>query len=226
MMPGTSLGGLTSCASICFKGTSKRTPAQRRLWRVMATMSPEMSLPKMVGSAGSGLTLIAFFMAFHGAGSKSWKFSKANWRVAPGGIPCSICAASARMVPEPHIGSNSTMPGFQPDTRSRPAARFSRSGASPVSSRQPRLNRASPEVSRYTVNVCASRKPTMRMSGVLVLTDGRSLNWSRKRSQIASLIFRVVNSRLRSGDFTAVTSTRIVWCTPNQSSQDCARVRS
>ena len=66
----------------------------------------------------------------------------------------------------------------------------------------------------------------MRMSGVLVLTDGRSLNWSRKRSQIASLIFSVVNSRLRSGDLTAVTSTRIVWCTPNQSSHGCASARS
>jgi hypothetical protein len=56
----------------------------------------------------------------------------------------------------------------------------------------------------------ASRKPTMRMSGSRVLTDGRLSYWSRKRSQMASLILSVVNSRLRSGDLTAVTSTRIV----------------
>ena len=130
------------------------------------------------------------------------------------------------MVPEPHIGSSNTVPGFQPATRSRPAARFSRSGASPVSSRQPRLNRASPEVSRYSVKVWASRKPTMRMSGVLVSTDGRCEQMSRKRSQIASLIFSVVNSRLFSGDLIAVTSIRIVCCTPNQSSHGCASARS
>ena len=51
----------------------------------------------------------------------------------------------------------------------------------------------------------------MRMSGSRVSTDGRLSNWSRKRSQIASLIFSVVNSRLFSGDLIAVTSTRIVW---------------
>ncbi len=72
----------------------------------------------------------------------------------------------------------------------------------------------------------ASRKPTMRMSGSRVSTEGRLSNWSRKRSQIASLIFRVVNSRLFSGDLTAVTSTRIVWSTPNQSSQGCSSTRS
>ena len=46
------------------------------------------------------------------------------------------------------MGSSKTVPGRQPATRSKPAARFSRKGASPVSNRQPRLNKASPEVSR------------------------------------------------------------------------------
>ena len=148
-MPGCSVGGLTSCASICLSGTSNMMPAIFRLWRVMATMSPEMSLPKMVGdSVGSGFGLIACFISCQAPASKLLNFSKAKRRRAPGGMPCTICAASIRMVPEPHIGSNSTVPGFQPDTRSMPAARFSRSGASPVSSRQPRLNSASPEVSR------------------------------------------------------------------------------
>ncbi len=102
----------------------------------------------MVGSVGSGLALIAAFISCQAARSKSANFSKAKRRRAPAGMPCTICAASIRIVPEPHIGSNSGVPGFQPDTRSMPAARFSRSGASPVSSRQPRLNSASPEVSR------------------------------------------------------------------------------
>ncbi|MNN72936.1 hypothetical protein D3C81_1890150 [compost metagenome] len=123
-------------------------PALFRLLRVIATISPEISLPKMVGVLGNGLALTLALIAAHSSLLKPANFSNAKSRCKPGGMPASICAASARMVPEPHIGSNKVMPGFQPEVRSRPAARFSRKGASPVSIRQPRLNSASPEVSR------------------------------------------------------------------------------
>ena len=73
-----------------------------------------------------------------------------------GGTPSAIQAASIRMVPEPQNGSSSGAAGSQPARASMPAARFSRSGASPLSRRQPRLNSDSPEVSRYNVAVWRS----------------------------------------------------------------------
>ena len=69
-------------------------------------------------------------------------------RIAPGGTPSAICAASIKKVPLPHIGSNRVWPGFQAVIDKMPAAKFSFRGASPFSSRQPRLNNASPEVSK------------------------------------------------------------------------------
>jgi hypothetical protein len=62
-----------------------------------------------------------------------------------------ICAASITTVPLPQQGSYSgwglSPCGSQPEAAIMAAARVSLSGASPLSSRQPRLNSASPEVS-------------------------------------------------------------------------------
>ena len=58
------------------------------------------------------------------------------------------------MVPLPQQGSYSAGRGLaslQPDAANIAAAKVSFKGASPLSSRQPRLNSGSPEVSMYTV---------------------------------------------------------------------------
>ncbi len=55
----------------------------------------------------------------------------------------------------------------------------------------------------------------MRASGAIVSTLGRSPVSSRKRSQMASLMRSVTNSRLRTGLRIAETFTRIVSCTSN-----------
>ncbi len=114
----------------------------------MVIISPEISLPKIVGVRGKGGRDTAALIAVHSLAGNVKNFSNAKDRFIPAGIPASICAASIKIVPDPHIGSSRTVPGRQPATRSKPAARFSRKGASPVSKRQPRLNKASPEVSR------------------------------------------------------------------------------
>lgn len=134
-------------------------------------------------------------------------------------------AASISMVPDPHMGSRSGIPGCQPVVLSRPAARFSRSGASPVSCRHPRLNRDSPEVSRYKVTLWASTNPAIRISGVRVLMEGRVPVSFRNRSTTPSLIRNVVKFRLFSGDLIAVTSIRRVFSTPNHFSHGCFTVR-
>jgi hypothetical protein len=74
----------------------------------------------------------------------------------PAAIPQAICAASMAMVPLPQQGSYSGTPVgrravSQPLAAIIAAARVSFSGASPLSSRQPRLNSGSPEVSMYSV---------------------------------------------------------------------------
>ncbi len=70
-------------------------------------------------------------------------------------MPQAICAASMAMVPLPQHGSYSGTPSraasAQPLAASMAAASVSFSGASPLSSRQPRLNSGSPEVSMYSV---------------------------------------------------------------------------
>ena len=62
-----------------------------------------------------------------------------------------ICAASIAIVPLPQQGSYSgskiAIASAQPLAASMAAASVSFSGASPLSSRQPRLNSGSPEVS-------------------------------------------------------------------------------
>ena len=62
-----------------------------------------------------------------------------------------MVAASTGIVPEPQHGSCNAPPAsrepFQPAAASIAAASVSFSGASPLSSRQPRLNSDSPELS-------------------------------------------------------------------------------
>ena len=81
--------------------------------------------------------------------------SNAKRRCSPGAMPQAICAASIAIVPEPQHGSCSAPPASgvprQPAAASIAAASVSFSGASPLSSRQPRLNSGSPDVSTYNV---------------------------------------------------------------------------
>ncbi len=65
----------------------------------------------------------------------SWQRRRSKWkgRQMPGGAPKAIQAASIRIVPLPQKGSIKGLLGSQPDRASRPAARFSRKGASPLS---------------------------------------------------------------------------------------------
>ena len=69
-------------------------------------------------------------------------------RSAPAGVWNAIWAASIKKVPLPHMGSYSGIEACQLVNRKMPAAKFSFKGASPFSSRQPRLNKGSPEVSK------------------------------------------------------------------------------
>ena len=80
----------------------------------------------------------------------SWtsKRSNANDRDCPGAIRRAISAASSGIVPLPHMGSSSTSLEVHPASRSKPAARFSRNGASTDTTRCPRLKSGSPDVSR------------------------------------------------------------------------------
>ena len=96
-------------------------------------------------SLGSSITSI--FFCCTGASCCNWGTSNPA-RIAPGGICLAICAASIKKVPLPHIGSNKGMSACHPVNANIPAAKFSLSGAAPFSSRQPRLNKASPEVSK------------------------------------------------------------------------------
>jgi len=65
----------------------------------------------------------------------------------------------------------------------------------------------------------AVMKAWTRTSGVRVSTLGRWPESARKRSQTASLMRKVMNSRLFSGLLIAVTSTRSVCAAPNQRDQ-------
>ena len=66
-------------------------------------------------------------------------------------MPQAICAASIAMVPLPQHGSYKGVVPSQPLAAIMAAARVSFKGASPLSARQPRLNKGSPEVSMYSV---------------------------------------------------------------------------
>ncbi len=220
-MPGRSTGILMSCASTCWRGISNGKPELAIFVRAFASIAVEMSLPNNISGAVRALRFACAFIDNHHSLSNPCIRSNAKRRLIPGGIPAIICAASIRIVPEPHIGSSNGIPGFQPVIRSNPAARFSRSGASPVSVRHPRLNKASPEVSRYKVTLWASRKADIRISGLWVSTFGRSCRRLRKRSTIASFTRSVAKFKLLSGDLMAATSIRIVLLTSNHCSHGC-----
>jgi hypothetical protein len=66
----------------------------------------------------------------------------------------------------------------------------------------------------------------MRTSGARVSTSGRAPPAARNRSHTASLIRRVANSRLRSGERIAFTSTRIERSTRKRAGQSWAWVAS
>ncbi len=106
------------------------------------------------------------------------------------------------------------------------AASVSFSGASPLSSRQPRLNSGSPEVSMYSVAMSLVRCAYRRTSGRAVSTSGRTPALWRNRSATASLIFRAAKFRLLSGLCCAVTSTLKLWRGVNQISHATALAAS
>ena len=102
--------------------------------------------------------------------------SKAKRRCRPGAMPQAICAASMAMVPEPQQGSCSAPPASgvprQPAAASMAAASVSFSGASPLSSRQPRLNSDSPELSTYSVARLGAEVQHQRQVGVAGVDAG------------------------------------------------------
>ena len=142
--------------------------------------------------------------------------SKAKRRCRPGAMPQAICAASMAMVPEPQQGSCSAPPASgvprQPAAASMAAASVSFSGASPLSSRQPRLNSGSPELSTYSEARSGPRCSSSGRSGWRVSTFGRSPVASRSWSHTASLMRSAAKFRLFSGHFVAVVSRRSVCC--------------
>ncbi len=129
-------------------------------------------------------------------------------------MPQAICAASMAMVPEPQQGSCNAPPAAgvprQPAAASIAAASVSFSGASPLSSRQPRLNSDSPEASTYSVACVSARCSINCRSGVRVSTFGRSPLRSRSWSHTASLTRSAAKFRLRSGERCELVSTRSV----------------
>ncbi|MCY1544685.1 hypothetical protein D9M68_805840 [compost metagenome] len=110
----------------------------------------------------------------------------------------------------------------QPLAASIAAASVSFSGASPLSSRQPRLNSGSPEVSTYSVTLSADRWAKMRTAGRCVSTSGRTPPRLRKRSATASLMRSAAKFRLLSGLWCAVSSILKLSRGVNHSSQATA----
>jgi len=139
------------------------TPARSALRCAKSTMRCATSLPKMVGRVPGGgrrrARTASSRRASHTCGWNGSIFSKANRRRVPGAMLQAIWAASMAMVPLPQHGSYRGCEGSsaQPQEAIMAAASVSLSGASPLSSRQPRLNRASPEVSMYSDTVSVVR---------------------------------------------------------------------
>ncbi len=120
------------------------------------------SLPKIVGVLPGGGRRCAWRASRIASQTWGWNgsiFSNAKRRNEPGAMLQAICAASIAIVPLPQQGSYSGSCGVsaQPLAASIAAASVSFSGASPLSSRQPRLNKASPEVSTYSDTVSVVR---------------------------------------------------------------------
>ena len=199
----------------------------------------KLTSPANTGTAGGCTRACASWrMACH-CGSSARKGnmrSKAKRRCRPGAMPQAICAASMAMVPAPQQGSSSGPSAgrpCQPAAASRAAASVSFRGASPLTSwrppwasRQPRLKRASPEVSANSVAWSGPTYRTSGRSGWRVSTLGRSPVASRITSHTASLMRRAAKFTLRSGLAWALTSTRSVCAGVIQSGQGTRRARS
>ena len=148
-------GAGRSSASPPLKVTTWATPARAALRRAKSTMRNETSAPDTGTCAGWMRACAAAFRRCQSArvlGSPNGsKPSKAKWRFSPGAMPQAIWAASIAIVPEPQQGSCSAPPCSgvprHPAAARIAAASVSFSGASPLSVRQPRLNRPSPDVS-------------------------------------------------------------------------------
>jgi hypothetical protein len=126
---------------------------------------------------------------------------------SPGARSAAIIAASAAMVPLPHIGSSSGNEGLQRVSASRPAPgvaqrRFSARVDSRAS--EQRLAR------RVDDRRVAVRRYAHPPSGWRLSIDGRTPVSARIRSHTASFTRNVANSRLVSGDRVASISTRSV----------------
>ncbi len=102
-----------------------RRRGDRRRWR----RSPARRVPAARGRARAGGCAAR-------SGRRTTRASGSRRsRASPGARPAAISAASMAMVPLPHIGSSSGVPGVHPESAIRPAARFSRSGAASASRR-------------------------------------------------------------------------------------------
>ena len=231
---GGSGGAGRSSASPPWKVMKDSTPARCALRRAKSTMRKETSLAK-IGTALAWMRDCAWlFRRCHwariSAFAKGSSRSKAKRRLSPGAMPQAICAASMAIVPEPQQGSCNAPPSSgvprQPAAASIAAASVSFSGASPLSSRQPRLNSGSPELSTYSE---ARSGPTCSIncrSGRCVSTLGRSPVASRIASHTASLMRSAAKFRLRKGLRCAVVSTRSVCAGTIHCVQSTPRPRS
>ena len=202
-------------ASPVLKWMAASTPARSAL-RVAKSVMRKLTSPANTGVAGACTSARASSCIARHAPACSRKRSmrsKAKRRRPPGAMPQASCAASMAMVPAPQQGSSngpSSARPCQPAAASMAAARVSFSGASPVSSRQPRLNSASPEVSAYSVACSAPTNSTSGRSACRCATLGRAPVAWRTVSHTASLMRSAAKFRLRSGDRWAFTSTRSV----------------
>ena len=175
------------------------TPAWEALRRASRMSAASRSRPRSAtpserqrSSPAAALASAASTKDRHSAGSwpghcKKPKYRR-RWLAAR---PAAMRAASITSVPEPHIGSRKAVPSAasagQPARSSTPAATFSRSGASPVSPRQPRRCRPSPERSIDTVTLVPTACACTRTPGSRVAMSGRAPVLSRSASQMASL---------------------------------------
>ena len=150
-------------ASAVLKSMAWATPARSAL-RVAKSVRRKLTSPAKTGAAGAWIRALACVFSSCQTlrcGRKLSMRSNAKRRIKPGAMPQAICAASMAMVPAPQQGSNSGPSSARPcqsAAASIAAARVSFSGASPFTSwrppwasRHPRLKRASPEVSTYSV---------------------------------------------------------------------------
>ena len=210
-----SAGGNRCSASAVLNSIASRTPARSAL-RCAKSVIRKLTSPAWTATLGAWTRARAASPSCcqsRCSARNGISRSNAKRLCKPGAMPQLICAASIAIVPAPQHGSSkgaSSARPSHPAAASIAAASVSFSGASPVSSRQPRLNSASPEVSTYSVAWSALRCSSSDRSGRQVSTLGRSPASSRITSHTASLMRRPAKFRLFSGERCAVTSTRSV----------------